>query len=122
MIKDVVSKIALSDYITFLVDGVELQSCVLFQLKREPDKYVMLGRYKNGKDYIYKVHTFNSSFEEINCEEFDNIFDFSKSLVPSNMVYSFMANDLVLDIAKKLISHLKCAYIKNNDFDEKEIG
>lgn len=119
MIRDVVSQIALSDYITFLVDGVELQSCVLFQLKREPDKYIMLGRYKNRKDYIYKVHTFNSNFEEINCEEFYNLFDFSKSLVPDNMIYSFMANDLVLNRAKRLLSHLNCVKIKNTNFEEK---
>lgn len=122
MIKDVVSQIALSDYVTFLVDGVELPSCVLFQSKIEPKKYIMFGRYKNGKDYTYKVHTFNSNFEEIDCEEFDNIFDFSKSVVPSNMVYSFIANDLVLTRAKELVSHLNCVKIKNTKFDEKELG
>lgn len=119
MIKDVLSCMALSDNVTFLVDGVELPSCVLFQSKREPKKYIMLGIYSKGKDCTYKVHTFNSSFEEIDCEEFDNIFDFSKSLVPSNMIYSFMANDLVLDRAKRLLSHLTCVNIKNTNLDEK---
>lgn len=110
MIKDILHEIAVTGPITFLIRGKQIPSGVLFNSRKEPNRYIMLCRYydNNGVNY-YKIHTYNNKFIEVCCEAFDNLVDFYDAVDVDNLLYSKLANDLVLEKAKQRVSHLTSA-------------
>lgn len=111
MIEEILHEIAVTGPITFLIRGKQIPSGVLFNSKKEPNRYIMLCRYYNNGVACYKIHTYNNKFIEVCCESFDNLVDFYDAVDVDNLVYSRWMNELVLEKAKKRVSHLDSAMV-----------
>ena len=110
MVEEILHEIAVTGPITFLIQGKQIPSGVLFNSKKEPNRYIMLCKYYgNNGVACYKIHTYNNSLNEVDCESFDNLVDFYGAVDVDNLLYSKLANDLVLEKAKQRISHLTSA-------------
>lgn len=112
--RDVLNHIALSSPITFIIGGRKIRSGVLYKLKSDPKKMIMLCRYVGGDYYVYKIHTYKTNpIEEVDCTEFSNVSDMSGAINPDNLIYEKWANELVLEKAKQWITHLQSAEFDN---------
>lgn len=109
MVEDILKEIAVTGPITFLIRGKQIPSGVLFNSKKEPNKYIMLCKYYNNGVACYKIHTYNNKLIEVCCESFDSLVDFYYAVDVDNLVYSSWMNELVLEKAKKRVSHLTSA-------------
>lgn len=112
--KDVLKNIALSSPITFVIEGRQIRSGVLYKLKSDPTKMIMLCRYVGGDYYVYKIHRFKTNpIEEIDCETYSSVDALYNAVNPDNLIYEKWANELVLEKAKQWITHLQSAELDN---------
>ena len=106
MIRDVLKEIVLSSFVKFIIGNKEIPSGVLYSLKSEHDKVIMLARYVNKGSYTYKIHTYDKGFNELDCKEFNNLKDFQDLIHIDDMVFNAQMNDLVLNKLKQKVANL----------------
>lgn len=112
--RDVLKNIALSGPITFVIEGRKIRSGVLYQLKSDPKKMIMLCRYVNNDYYDYTIHRFKTNpIEEIDCETYSSAGALYNSVNPDDLIYAKWANELVIEKAKQWLTHLQSAEFDN---------
>ena len=112
--REVLKHIALSSPITFVIEGRKIRSGVLYQLKSDPNRMIMLCRYVSNDYYDYTIHIFKTnSIEESDCKIYSSADTLYNAVNPDDLIYAKWANELVLEKAKQWITHLQSSRLDN---------